>query len=169
MNKGCGREIGNLSCCTVINDDCNEHLWMLPAGCVDLVVSDPPYGMQLHGVFQGHHGPVHWDDHYPVATVHSIISPAFLNLPLLGSYFFCRWDNLWDHEARTGVLTLPKPKSMLVWHKVGGGAGKGDWAHEHTRDWPTSFPDRRTDSVGVLRAFSLTGLRAMIAIQRRSR
>jgi hypothetical protein len=69
------------------------------------------------------HGPILGDEHFPVATIKQLIQ-----IPRLASYFFCRWNNLWDHE------TLPKPKSVLVWEKIEIG-GTGDTKHEHSRDY----------------------------------
>jgi hypothetical protein len=75
-------------------------------------------------------------------------------LARLGSYIFCEWDNLWDHQRRVDVvtpggslaITLKKPKSVLVWHKIGGG-GMGDTASEHVRDYEMALfypgPDHR--------------------------
>jgi 16S rRNA G966 N2-methylase RsmD len=120
-------------CCTIIHGDCRDHLWRFPARSFDLVVTDPPYGMDLT-VWQEHHGKLDWDGEYPVGVVQAIIDDKVSDLARLGSYFFCRWDNLWDHEKRTGVFALRKPKSVLVWHKVGTG-GAGDTEHEHTRDY----------------------------------
>lgn len=118
---GCGRLIGGLPCCTVIHGDCSEYLWQLSPGDVDLVVTDPPYGMSfVSGARKEQYAPIVGDDRLPVETIQQLIQ-----LPRLASYFFCRWDNLWDHE------TLPKPKSVVTWVKPG--TGMGDLNHEHGR------------------------------------
>lgn len=157
MNQGCGRKIetgklyadvieqstgvrpiGELAfeydCCTIVHGDCRDHLWRFPPRSFDLVVTDPPYGMNIKA-WQKHHGKIDWDGEYPVGTVFAIIDKKVCELPRLGSYFFCRWDNLWDHEKRGGIFALPKPKSVLVWHKVGAGGSLGDCTHEHSRDY----------------------------------
>lgn len=95
--------------------------------------------------FQEHHGKVEWDERFPTEVVHLISDENGIlgGLARLGSYVFCRWDNLWDHEMRAGVVapgasvsvTLSKPSSVLVWHKVGGGGGVGNLPHEHIRDY----------------------------------
>ncbi len=41
---GCGRKIGPLDCCTVVEGDCLGLMRQLPDGCVDAVITDPPYG-----------------------------------------------------------------------------------------------------------------------------
>jgi site-specific DNA-methyltransferase (adenine-specific) len=119
--KGCGRKIGELDCCTVINGDCDEYLWQIPADVIDLVVTDPPYGMSfVSGARKEKYAAIVGDDRLPVETIEQLI-----RIPRLASYFFCRWDNLWDHES------LPKPKSVLTWVKPG--TGMGDLNHEHGR------------------------------------
>jgi len=40
---GCGRKIGEFPCCTVVCCDCLEAMKVLPDGCVDAVITDPPY------------------------------------------------------------------------------------------------------------------------------
>ena len=39
----CGRKIGPYDCCTVVCGDCLELMKALPDGCVDAVITDPPY------------------------------------------------------------------------------------------------------------------------------
>jgi len=42
---GCGRKIGPYDCCTVVCGDCLELMKVLPDKSVDLVLTDPPYGL----------------------------------------------------------------------------------------------------------------------------
>lgn len=42
---GCGRKIGPYDCCSVVCCDCLEAMRVLPDGCVDAVITDPPYGI----------------------------------------------------------------------------------------------------------------------------
>jgi hypothetical protein len=41
----CGRKIGPFDCCSVVQGDCLELLKQLPDGCVDVVLTDPPWGI----------------------------------------------------------------------------------------------------------------------------
>lgn len=41
--EGCGNKIGPYDCCTVVQGDCLDVMLEMPDGCVDLVVTDPPY------------------------------------------------------------------------------------------------------------------------------
>jgi len=117
--KRCTRKIGPFDCCTVLLGDCEKYLRRIPQGAIDLVVTDAPYGMEYKSKRKEHHR-IHGDDCFPVETIKRLIK-----IPRLGSYFFARWDNLWDHG------TLPKPKSVVTWLKPSGGAG--DCEHEHGR------------------------------------
>jgi DNA modification methylase len=142
-------------CCTIINDEHQGHLWRFNANSFDLMVTDPPYGKRF-SPSQKHHGRTEWDDEFASFEV-----TALLGLARVGSYVFCEWDNLWKYEERAPafepgyefntkgesemyptftaapdgavVNNLPKPKSALVWHKLGGGS-QGDTAHEHIRN-----------------------------------
>jgi DNA modification methylase len=147
--KGCGGKIAGLPCCTVIHGDCEKYLGRFAPGCVDLVLTDPPFGMNLK-MRQKENRPIHGDHRFPVETIKRLIK-----LPRLASYFFCRWDNLWNHGD------LPKPKSVVVWAKECGG-GSGDTAHEHSRAYEMAmffpnlsnhkFSSRPDDVVTVQRA-----------------
>jgi hypothetical protein len=39
----CGRKIGPYPCCSVVQGDCLELMKALPDGCVDAVITDPPF------------------------------------------------------------------------------------------------------------------------------
>jgi DNA modification methylase len=41
----CTRKIGPYPCCSVVEGDCLELMKALPDGCVDAVITDPPYGI----------------------------------------------------------------------------------------------------------------------------
>ncbi len=108
---------------TIICGDCLEVMKDWPDGCVDLVLTDPPYGMNYHsGYYQcgNPHAPLHGDDRYAVEGVAESI-----RLAKKAVYAFCRWDNI--HE-------LPeKPTSLIVWKKNNWTAG--DLKHAHGRMW----------------------------------
>ena len=42
---GCGRKLGPYDCCTVVCGDCLKLMKALPDGCVDAVITDPPYNV----------------------------------------------------------------------------------------------------------------------------
>lgn len=41
----CGRKLGPYDCCSVVCGDCLELMKELPDGCVDAVITDPPYAI----------------------------------------------------------------------------------------------------------------------------
>jgi len=107
----------------IICGDCLEVMKDWPDNCVDLVLTDPPYGMSYHsGHYQGGnpHSPIHGDSRYATEGVAECIRIAKKAV-----YAFCRWDNIQD---------LPKqPKSFVVWKKNNWTAG--DLEHAHGRMW----------------------------------
>jgi site-specific DNA-methyltransferase (adenine-specific) len=44
----CSRKIGPYDCCSVVEGDCLELMKSLPDGCVDAVITDPPYGIDYN-------------------------------------------------------------------------------------------------------------------------
>lgn len=103
---------------TIYHGDCREVLPTLPQH--DLVVTDPPYGMQFQSNYRFEkHKPIHGDDELPVEVIRLLIEHAGR-----AAYIFCRWDNLGQ---------LPKPKSVIAWVK--NNWSMGDLQHEHGRMW----------------------------------
>lgn len=104
----------------VIQGDCLEVMKGLPDKCVDLVVTDPPYGMEFQSNHrQVKHNKIIGDDRFPVE-----IFEELFRIAKRGVYVFCRWDNLKD---------LPPPKSVIAWVK--NNWSMGDLKHEHGRQW----------------------------------
>jgi hypothetical protein len=46
VTVSCERKIGPFDCCSVVQGDCLELMKQLPDGCVDAVITDPPYGIR---------------------------------------------------------------------------------------------------------------------------
>ena len=44
---GCGRKIGPFDCCEIIHGDCTVLLPEIPEGYINMVLTDPPYGINL--------------------------------------------------------------------------------------------------------------------------
>lgn len=89
---------------------------------VDLVLTDPPYGMNYHSNHYKHSNPfkpIKGDNKYPAELI-----PVFKRMALKAVFCFCRWDNLKDVE---------KPKSFIVWVKNNWTAG--DLKNEFGRSW----------------------------------
>lgn len=104
----------------IIQGDCFEILKDIPDKCVDLVIVDPPYGINFQSNYRiKKHDKIHGDDSFPVEAL-----DEFFRVAKKAVYVFCRWDNLSE---------LPKPKSVLVWVK--NNWSMGDLKHEHGRQW----------------------------------
>jgi len=98
--------------------DSNEIMPMLHQ--VDLVVTDPPYGMSFRSNYRAEKwDSIHGDNELPVETIKFALAMANR-----AGYVFCRWDNL---------SQLPPPKSVIAWVK--NNWSMGDLKHEHGRQW----------------------------------
>ena len=104
----------------VWNADCLEAMKLLPDKCVDLVVTDPPYGINFVSNYRKEkYDKIIGDSEFPLW-----IFNEFNRIARKAIYVFCRWDNLKD---------FPLPKSVLVWVK--NNWSMGDLQHEHGRQW----------------------------------
>lgn len=100
--------------------DCLEVMKGMPDKSIDLVLTDPPYGMEFRSNHRiNKHDKIAGDDKYPVEVL-----KEFFRIAKRGVYIFCRWDN---------IAELPKPKSILCWVK--NNWSMGDLKHEHGRQW----------------------------------
>ena len=103
---------------TIYNADCRDILPHLEP--VDLVLTDPPYGMSFQSNRRiNKHEKICGDDELPLDLIKHAIKKA-----MCASYVFCRWDNLGS---------MPQPKSVLCWIK--NSWSMGDLKHEHGRQW----------------------------------
>lgn len=106
------------SAVTIYHGDCREILPTMPN--VDLVLTDPPYGMSFVSNFRiQKHSKIHGDGELPLDLIMLSISKADR-----AAYIFCRWDNL---------SQLQHPKSVIAWVK--NNWSMGDLEHEHGRQW----------------------------------
>ena len=104
------------------NEDCMNILKTMASKSIDLIITDPPYGMNY---YSGHykngnpHKPIIGDNKYP-----SDLIPIFKEKARKAIFSFCRWDNL---------ATVPSPNSFIVWIKNNWTAG--DLKKEMGRQW----------------------------------
>ena len=94
----------NLPLNTIIHGDCLEVMKSFPDKSIDLVLTDPPYGMN----FQSNHRKVKHlkidgDDRFPVEVLEECFRVAKRAV-----YVFCRWDNLRDLPPPTKRYCLGK-------------------------------------------------------------
>lgn len=87
---------------------------------VDLVLTDPPYGMDYQSAWRTDKTQwkpkIHSDYEFPLWI--------FDLKPSVALFVWCRWDNL---------KTIPMPKSFIVWDKCC--HSMGDLEHEFGRQW----------------------------------
>lgn len=89
-------------------------------GPVDLVLTDPPYGMQfVSGYRVTKHKAIIGDEKLPIEAI-----KAYVGLASCAAYVFCRWNNLGE---------MPLPRSVVAWVK--NNWSMGDLEHEHGRQW----------------------------------
>ena len=104
----------------VIQGDSAEVLKTFPDKSVDLIVTDPPYGMDFQSNYRFEkHDKIANDKEFPLW-----IFDEFFRIARRGVYVFCRWDN---------IGSVPNPKSVLAWVK--NNWSMGDLQHEHGRQW----------------------------------
>ena len=104
----------------IICGDCLEAMKDIPDNSVDLILTDPPYGMNFQSNYRKiKYDKIKNDNNFPLW-----IFEEFNRIARKAVYVFCRWDNLGE---------LPKPKSVLAWVK--NNWSMGDLKHEHGRQW----------------------------------
>lgn len=104
---------------TIYHGDCREILPHLPK--VDLVLTDPPYGMNYQSNWSPKHlqkGGIQNDHEFP-SWIFDLVAPR------VAMMVWCRWDNL------SGFPIMPK--SFIAWDK--GVHSMDDLKHEFGRQW----------------------------------
>lgn len=105
---------------TIIQGDCLVEMRKFADKSFDLVLTDPPYGMEFQSNYRfKKHDKIAGDDAFPLEALQECFRVARKAV-----YVFCRWDNL---------SQLPPPKSVLAWVK--NNWSMGDLEHEHGRQW----------------------------------
>lgn len=97
----CGRKLGPYDCCSVVCGDCLELMQELPDGCVDAVITDPPYGVGVdYGPGKAADRKANWLPHFLEArrVANTVIwSPGTVNM--------VDW------------ITATRPDWIGAWHK----------------------------------------------------
>jgi DNA modification methylase len=102
------------------NCDCREILPLIPENAIDIVLTDPPYGIDYQSARRtalSRKDKIVGDNEFPL-WLFDMVHPS------KAMFVFCRWD----------VLTkMPIPKSFIAWDK--GRHSMGDLEHEYGRQW----------------------------------
>jgi site-specific DNA-methyltransferase (adenine-specific) len=150
----CDRKIGPFDCCSVVEGDCLELMRELPDGCVDAVVTDPPYGIKRfekgfgYTRFKGHGAETEglawdkkpteemWREIFRVAPVRVIWGANNFDLPT--SQTFLVWDKYQTGEnfasAELAYCDLPSSTAKVFRYSI----------HQHNQTekfHPTQKPD----------------------------
>ena len=109
------------------NLDWNDALKQLPDGCVDLVVTDPPYGMSYQSnMRKSKHKKIVGDDNLDWLESW-VVELKRLCKPEAHLYIFCSWHKV--DEFKAVIQTYFNVKNILIWDKKAGGMGdlEGDY------------------------------------------
>jgi len=101
---------------------CGDSQVIVPLlGTYDLVITDPPYGMDYQSAWRTDKSQwkdkIHGDKEFPMWIFETL-------KPKNAMFVWCRWDNLYE---------IPKPKSFIAWDKKC--HSMGDLNHEFGRQW----------------------------------
>lgn len=99
--------------------DCRLILPYIPDKSIDLVLTDPPYGIDYQSARR-----TDWQRKEKITGDKEFPLWLFDFHPRRATLIWCRWDIL---------SQLPKPKSFIVWDKLR--HSMGDLNHEYGRQW----------------------------------
>lgn len=116
----------------VYNEDCRETLKRMKQHTIDLIVTDPPYGMDFQS---GHrkvkHNKITHDDN--LEWMGEVFRQCYRVLkPNCHSYFFCSFHNVDTFLIKLKLAGF-SVKNILIWHKNNTGMGdlEGDYAPQY--------------------------------------
>ena len=105
---------------TIYHGDCREVLDEIGMFNQELVITDPPYGIDYQSARR-----IDWQRKARIEGDHEFPLWIFEKLfPSIGMFVWCRWDVM---------RQMPKPKSFIAWDK--GNHSMGDLDHEFGRRW----------------------------------
>lgn len=115
----------------IINDDCLNVLKQLPDKCIDMVLTDPPYGMSYQSSWRTEkYEKIENDDNLDwlpiwVKEIKRISKEDAM------LYIFCSWHNI--EKFKTELEKEFKIKNILIWNKNNFGSGDlfGDYAPKY--------------------------------------
>ena len=111
-----------------INSDWRDAVKQLPSSCVDLVVTDPPYGMSYQSNMRKEkHKKIVGDDSLDWLEGW-VVELKRLCKPEAHLYIFCSWHKV--DEFKQTIQKHFNIKNILIWDKKGFGMGdlEGDYA-----------------------------------------
>lgn len=123
---GCGNRIGPYPCCSVVQGDCLELMRQLPDGCVDAVITDPPYGISLENHARGKQR--RFENYLIAGDGCSTVAAAVLEWARAFEIPTCAFASPWNPWPGTW-------RNLLVWDKGPAVGGGGDTSLCFKRTW----------------------------------
>jgi predicted RNA methylase len=119
----CDRMIGPYPCCSVVQGDCLELMKALPDGCVDAVITDPPYGIDggrggdARAFGKGKYSAESWEDtpEYVRSVVVPVISAASTRFQRMAVTPGNRCLHLYPHASDIGCFWSPAATTHGPW------------------------------------------------------
>jgi site-specific DNA-methyltransferase (adenine-specific) len=137
---------------TIYHGDCRDLAPSLPTASVDMLLTDPPYGMAFVSGKTAAHITVRSDGvRQGIRVVRAALNdlaPTFRDD--MHALVFCHWES-WP-DFYDGLCHLFPIRNALIWYKSGG--GMGDLRHEYAKDYEVILFGARS------RGRELTGSRA---------
>ena len=106
----------------LIHGDCLEEMKNIPDGSVDMVLTDPPYGMKYKRHIKNPKHKAILNDNNLCWLPDALDEISRVLKPNGNIYIFCSWHN--SNIFKSEMETRFHIKNMLVWDK--GGTGMGD-------------------------------------------
>nr|WP_216612566.1 DNA methyltransferase [Myxococcus xanthus] len=112
--------------------DCRDQLLDLPSASVDVLLTDPPYGMAYEGRGRSAAAIRADGSRQGMRVLRQALSAASAALaPDVHAYVYCHWESWPDfYDATSAHL---RPKGALIWWKARG--GMGDCAASYAPDY----------------------------------
>jgi DNA modification methylase len=122
--------IGSLELNRIYQMDCLEGMRLMPDKSVDLVIADPPYGVNYQSNFRKEKfNKITDDDIFNTGWIYEAHRTLKDGAAI---YCYTRWDVY--HEWRQALINAGfKIKNVIIWYKKGGGLGdlKGAYIFNH--------------------------------------
>ena len=112
----------------LIQGDCLEVMKDIPDGSVDMVLTDPPYGISFQSNYRkDKHNPIKNDNN--LNWINDFVDEIYrVSKDNTASYVFCSWHHV--DVFKVALQRKFKIKNLLIWEKNNTGMGdlKGDFA-----------------------------------------
>jgi len=150
--KGCGRKLGPYDCCTVVCADCLEGMKALPDGCVDAVITDPPYGVTQNKMDK----PVDLSECFRIgAGVIMTTQFPFTNDVVSRFRKHFKYDLIWDKVLTSGFLNasrmpLRRHEIVLVFGNVPYYPQKTEGNKSHSKGKPKAGANNNYGDYGFV-------------------